>query len=338
MARRSASGASKSPRCRRIDEVGEFGLLDRLLPLPGGRDLIVGPGDDCAVVRAGNSDWLLTTDTLVENVHFRRGWMTSRQLGRRAYLVNASDIAAMGGEPRYCLIAAAAPPSFPAADLLAILRGVASAATADGAVVAGGNLTAARQLAINIALVGAAPPRPLLRRGARHGDLLFVTGRLGDAALGLRELRRDRRARGMAARRFREPQPRLREGAALARRRLATAAIDISDGFLQDLGHLCRASNVGAVVEIERLPMSPQVRRAGWQLALTGGEDYELLCAVPLRNEERLRRLAAELGCRFTLVGRCVAAREGVRVVDARGDVMKDAMSGFDHFRPGRKR
>jgi thiamine-monophosphate kinase len=346
MARESSRGGAKSPRRRRavavgrrrIDEVGEFAFLDRLLPLPGPRRLVVGPGDDCAVVRAGGADWLLTTDAIVEGVHFERDWMSPEQLGRRAYLVNASDIAAMGGAPRYCLISAAAPGSFLAADLLAALRGVAAAAAADGAVVAGGNLTAARELVLNVAMIGSAPAHPLLRSGARVGDLLFVTGRLGDAALGRRQLRRNPRARGVAVHRFREPEPRLRAGAALARRRLATAAIDVSDGLLQDLGHLCHASGVGAVIEVDRLPMSPQVRRVGWRLALAGGEDYELLCAVSVRNEGRLRRLAAKLGCPFTRIGRCVDAHRGLRVVNARGDDVSSEMGGFDHFRRDAKK
>jgi thiamine-monophosphate kinase len=349
MTRGQAKNANRVPRQRgtragvarvgaRVDEVGEFALLDRLLPLPGHDRLVVGPGDDCAVVRGAGAHWLITCDAVVEGVHFERGWMSPHQLGRRAYLVNASDIAAMGGSPRYCVVSAAAPGDFPAADLLAALRGVAAAAAQSGAVVAGGNLSAARELMLSVCLIGAAPRHPLLRRGARPGDLLFVTGRLGDAALGLRQLRRDRRARGAAVGRFREPQPRLRAGAALARLGLARAAIDVSDGLLQDLGHLCRASGVGAVIEIERLPMSSRVRRAGWRLALAGGEDYELLCAVSVQNEGRLRRLAARLDCPFTLIGRCVEPRAGVRVVDARGEVLSDAMCGFDHFRSAEKR
>lgn len=321
-----------------LGEVGEFALLERLLPLPGGRSLDVGPGDDCAFVRCAGEGWLLTTDALIEGVHFERPWLSPRQLGRRAYLVNASDIAAMGGAPRYCLISAAAPPGYPAADLLALLRALAAAAAEDGAVVAGGNLTRSRQLMISVSLLGVAPRRPLLRSGARPGDLLFVTGRLGDAALGLRRLRRDRAARGIAVRRWREPQPRLRAGAALARRGLARAAIDVSDGLLQDLGHLCRASGVGARIELESVPMSRAVRRAGARLALTGGEDYELVCAVSKRNEGRVRRLAASAGCDFTLIGRCVAGGEGVRVVDARGRDVAAGMTGFDHFRPRAKR
>ena len=152
---------------------------------------------------------------------------------------------------------------------------------------------AAASLSIVLALVGDAPPRPITRSGARVGDLLFVTGRLGEAALGVRELRRNRSARGPAVRRFREPPLRVDAGALLARSRVVSAMIDVSDGLLQDLRHLCAASRVGACLELERIPASARVRRAGMSLALSGGEDYELLCAVPARHRRRVERFAA---------------------------------------------
>jgi thiamine-monophosphate kinase len=315
-----------------ISEIGELGFLDRLLPdLKSGRGVIVGPGDDCAVVRVGTKSLLVTTDALIEDVHYRRGWISPRQIGRKAYLVNASDIAAMGGRPRFCVVATAAPKSFPSADLTAVHRGVAAAAAETGAVLVGGNLARAEQLSISVTLLGEAPARPLRRCGARPGDLLCVTGTLGEAALGLLILQRGERAAGVPLRRFREPQPRLRAGQLLARHRLASAAIDISDGLLQDLGHLCAASRVGARIEAARLPTSRRVGRRRPALALNGGEDYELLCAVPERNWKRVERLQAKLGCRVTPIGRCTAPGSGIRVFDEGGRAL--AISpGFDHF------
>ena len=320
-------------RPRSIADVGEFGLLAQLLPtLASGRGVTLGPGDDCAVVETRSGRLLLTIDALVEGVHFRRGWLTPQQLGRKAFLVNASDIAAMGGAPRWCAINLTAPPHAPAADLAAISRGVAAAAQEHGAVLVGGNLARARQISVALALLGDAPPRPVTRRGAKAGDLLFVTGHLGEAALGLRELRRDPAARSAAVQRFREPPVRLRAGALLARSRLASALIDVSDGLVQDLGHLCAASRVGARLFIDHIPMPPPVRRAGVRLALTGGEDYELLCAVPARHRRRVERLAARFGCAFTRIGECVPARGGVRVVDAEGRAVPLNHPGHDHF------
>ncbi len=316
-----------------LSTAGEFGFLSRLLPrLRGGPGVVVGPGDDCAVVSADGRRWLVTTDSLVEGVHFRRTWMSPRQLGRKAYLVNASDIAAMGGSPRFCLVSVGAPPSVRVRDLLDVHRGLEAAAHATGARVVGGNLTRAQELFVSVTLIGAAPPRPLRRRGARPGDLLFVTGSLGAAAHGLKLLLRDAHAQGAAVRRFREPPCRLTAGAWLARAGVATAAIDISDGLLQDLGHLCAASKVGARVELERLPRASGVRRHGGALALHGGEDYELLCAIPARNLGRMERIRPRLGCDFTQIGQVMSPRYRIRVVDAAGRMISPTAVGFDHF------
>ncbi len=316
-----------------VADLGEFGLLDRLIPrLSVGQGVVVGAGDDCAVV-GDVTPWLLvTTDALVDRVHYRRTWMTPRQIGRKAYLVNASDIAAMGGQPRFCVVSVGVPGHFPARDLVAIHRGVAAAAAETGAFVVGGNIARARDLFVSVTLLGDSPARPLLRSGARPGDLLYVTGSLGEAALGLRLLQRDDRARGVAVRRFREPSPRLQAGALLARSAVASAAIDISDGLLQDLRHLCAASGVGAQVEMSHVPVSTRVRRAGDALALNGGEDYELLCAVPARHQGRVEDLRARLGCRFTRIGQCRPAREGLGVMDEKGRRLPFAPRGFDHF------
>lgn len=317
--------------------LGEFGFLRQLLPsLPAaGRGVELGPGDDCAVLRTGGGRrLLLTVDALVEGVHFHRGWLTPRQLGRRAYLVNASDIAAMGGTPLWCVLNLAAPARFAAAAALAIGRGVAEAARQSGACLVGGNLTRASELAVTVALAGEAGRRYLTRAGARPGDLLYVTGSLGEAALGVRELRSGAGARSAAVRRFREPPLRIRAGAQLAESGTAAAMIDVSDGLIQDLGHLCAASGVGARVDLQRVPLSPRVRRGGVELAIAGGEDYELLCAVPPRHRRRAERLAAGFGCAFTLIGECLPAASGLRVLDAEGNAVALTAVGHDHFAP----
>ena len=324
---------------RTLAEVGEFGLLARLLPvLASGRDVLLGPGDDCAIVQARSRRLLLTVDALVEGVHFRRGWLTPRQLGRKAILVSVSDVAAMGGEPRWCVLNLAAPASMAAADLIAISQSAASAAADAGATVVGGNLSRAGELSLTVAVIGEAPPRPVTRCGARPGDLLFVTGSLGEAALGLRELSRNPATRSSAVRRFARPPLRVRAGALLARSGVVAAMIDVSDGLLQDLGHLCAASRVGARVALAHVPRAPRVRRADPQLALTGGEDYELLCAVPQRHRRAVERLAARLGCSFTHIGDVLPARAGIHVVDAEGRAVRLSAAGHDHFLTRRRR
>jgi thiamine-monophosphate kinase len=323
---------------RSIAALGEFGLLERLLPhVRSGRGVVLGPGDDCAVLHTRTQRLLLTVDALVEGVHFRRGWLPPRQLGRKAFLVNASDVAAMGGAPRWCVVNIAAPPTA-AREIAAISLGIAAAAGDNGASLVGGNLSRARQLSVTVALLGDAPPRPVTRRGAQVGDLLYVTGRLGEAALGVRALRADPAARGPAVQRFRTPPTRWRSAARLARSGALSAMIDISDGLVQDLGHLCAASGVGARIALERVPTTAAVRRAGIVLALTGGEDYELLCAVPARHRRRVERLAAQLDTSFTCIGECRPRRAGVQVVDAKGDAVPVITGGHDHFASKRTR
>ena len=327
---------AKQSKQMTLADLGEWGILGRLLPsLTVGPGVTLGPGDDCAIVAGAGRQFLFTTDALVDGVHFSRRWMTAQQIGRKAYLVNASDIAAMGGQPRFCVVSIGAPAAFAARELAAIERGIAASAAQSGALVVGGNLTRAADLFVSVALLGDPPRQPLRRSGARPGDLLYVTGSLGEAALGLRLLQRDSQARGAAVHRFREPRPRLTAGALLARSRVASAMIDVSDGLLQDLSHLCKASGVGAQIELARLPSTPRVRREGLALTLSGGEDYELLCAVPARHQTRVERLKFRLGCRFTCIGRCRPARHGIEVVDDKGQCLPVGAMGFDHFARG---
>lgn len=329
----------------RLRDRGEIALLReirRLVPPAG--DVLVGPGDDAAVVRGTSRPLLLTTDAQVEGVHFRRSWLSARELGRRAFHVAASDVAAMGGRVRAVLLAIAAPSDWPVAELRGVVRGVRAAAEAAGAALAGGNLSSARELSLTVSVLGDAPTRPVLRSGARPGDRLYVTGRLGGAAFGLRLLQRARTVGGgeVAKRRWRRPTARLHEGRALATG-IATAMIDLSDGVLVDLTRLADASGCRAVVHAMRLPLAPALRglalRDARALALAGGEDYELLFTVSPRAAARLRRLGLAAGA--TLIGEMTRGR-GVAVVgdDARAHSVGHTLAGTpfrvhasEHFR-----
>ncbi len=316
---------------------GEHALLEdirRLLPATARVPL--GPGDDAAVLAPLRHPLLCTIDTLIERVHFRRGWLTPRALGRRAFEVSASDVAAMGGRPVAAFLAIAARPELAVAELRAIVLGARAAARAAGATLAGGNLAAARDLSITVAVVGEAPARPIRRSGARAGDQLFVTGELGGAALGLQLLQRPRSiARGAGAvSRWRHPIARLRAGLELARARVATAMIDVSDGLLIDLERLCVASSSGAVVHAAALPLAAALKvlppRRARRFALTGGEDYELLFTVRRRKVAALDALRDALGCRVTHVGE-ITREAGVRILGD-GDVDPGGR-GHQHFR-----
>jgi thiamine-monophosphate kinase len=317
-------------------EVGEFGFLDRILsevPLLDGTR--VGPGQDCAVIRCGQHGYLFTIDALVADTHFRAAWLTPRQIGRKAFLINASDIAAMGGTPEFCVVALGAPADYLARDLRAVQRGIVEAARECGAAVVGGNLTRTRQLTVTIALLGRAAPRIVTRQGARPGDHVFVTGTLGDAALAVYELNADQRPPAALLRRFCEPQPRLQAGRVLTAQGIASAMIDVSDGLVQDLGHVCEQSNVGAIIHAACVPRSAaykKLRGTTDLLAVHGGEDYELLFTVPERQLARLARSARRLGCPVTRLG-YVTHGGGVRLLDADGRPLRPGRRGYDHFR-----
>lgn len=323
---------------RLLRDVGEWGFLDRLLPrLHGGRGVIVGPGDDCAVVR-GAPRMLATTDALVEGVHFERGWQSAAQIGAKAILVNLSDIAAMGGRPQYCLLSVGAPGAFPLRELDRLSEGAREAAAKAGAPIVGGNVSAAAALSVTVTMLGAAPRRPARRDGARPGDHVFVTGTLGDAAVGLRLLRQGvRRGRAAAAliRRFVAPTPRVEVGRRLVEAGLPSAMIDVSDGLVQDLGHICERSRVGAILIEAHLPRSrayAAVVGDDAAFALGGGEDYELLFCVPSRRVPRLDMLRSRLCCPVTRVGTIFAGR-GVRVEDRHGRLIAPRRGGHEHFR-----
>jgi len=322
-------------RGKLLIDIGEHAWIARLLRRLGTDGaVLVGPGDDAAVVRALRRPIVLTVDALVEGTHFRRGWTSAASLGRRAFKVNASDLAAMGARPRVALLAVEAPARTSVADLDAVVGGVAAAARRVGATLVGGNLSAGPHLAITLALVGEAGARTVTRAGAKPGDLLYLTGTIGGAGLAVRALRAGRRAAW--------PEPPLRVGAGRLLATLADAMIDVSDGVVQDAEHLCRASGVAATLEADRLPIAPGCRAAlgarAAAFAATAGEDYELLAAVPPARSRVLDRLRPRLGCRLTRVGRIVAGVPVVRLLDRVEGPVVLRRGGFDHFRRGRRR
>jgi thiamine-monophosphate kinase len=315
-------------RSRRLRDVGEHGWLARVLPgLPSGPRVLVGPGDDAAVLRAGRGPQLVTVDALVEGVHFRRGWAPPRSLGRRAFRVGASDLAAMGARPTAVLLALECPPVRPEAEITRFVRGLAAEAARHGAALVGGNVSAGRRLAASVTVLGEAAGRVVTRAGARAGHLVVVTGALGAGAAIVRALR--------AGERMPWPLPpdRLVAGALLARH--ASAMIDLSDGLLQDLGHVCRASGAGARIDVSKVPVAPRcvalAGKAARRLALAGGGDYELLATVPPARWHALRAGAARIRCRLTVIGEIVAAR-GVALHEHGAPVRTPGPRGWDHF------
>ena len=314
----------------------------------------VGIGDDCAVLEPEAGRVLLaTTDLLIEGVHFRRRWATPEDIGWKSLAVNVSDVASMGGRPRWALIALACPEGVGLDEGEAFYAGVQALAKEHDVVVVGGDTAASPQgWIVNITLLGDAAVKPIVRSTAKVGDAIAVTGTVGRSAAGLALLESAAAPAGVAdairldvTTAHLRPRPRIREGQWLAAAGGVTAMIDLSDGLATDLVHLCEESAVGARVELARLPVSPTVHAVAKALdrdalawATGGGEDYELLLTCEPGAFERLASgLAAATGTRLTAVGEMTDAANGIRYLDAGGRAVS-VRAGFEHFVTGRAR
>jgi thiamine-monophosphate kinase len=311
--------------------VGEFELIARLVAAAPCRrdDVVAGPGDDAALLRPPpGADLVQTVDTCLEGVHFPAG-LSAADVGWRSLAVNLSDLAAMGAEPAWALLSL----SMPRADeawLEGFARGYAELAVPAGLDLVGGDMLRG-PLGVTFALTGFVPPgRALRRAGARPGDGIWVSGTLGGGAAGLAAWRRGDAA-GAAP--FLRPWPRLAEGRAL--RGIASAAIDVSDGLAQDLGHLLAAGGLGAVLELDALPLDPAAARAGPEaaarMALYGGDDYALCFTVPVEQEAALAELAADWQAPPARIGR-IRAVGGLELLRG-GRPVRLESGGWDHFR-----
>jgi len=322
-----------------VGQIGERGLLRHLRGrIPHGPGVVLGIGDDAAAVSTGPVT-LVTTDVMVEGVHFRREWAPPRLVGRKALSVNLSDIAAMGGAGQYATISLCLPPDLPLAFIDGLYDGLLERAAEVGVEVVGGNIAASSCLTIDITLMGSSE-RILRRQGALAGDLVVVTGTLGAAAAGLRFLARGARvdaeealveAAGVPSTARAElqhclvaqldPAPPLSLGRALGQQDVVHAAMDLSDGLSGDLAWMCEESQVSAWIDSSAVPVEPAAARlereggdSGFSLALHGGEDYQLLLAVPPSAWEALKGVAEVWDVPVTAVGEFAAGPPGVSV------------------------
>jgi thiamine-monophosphate kinase len=328
----------------KLSRLGEFGLIERIRrSTPTSRNVRLGIGDDAAWVRAKTKSFLVTTDLLLEGVHFNLSWTSLSDLGYKTLAVNLSDIAAMGGIPAYLTLSLGIPRHLGSTGLDSFYAGIRSLAMKHNVAVIGGDTSLAQKLIISACVIGHTPFRPISRSGAKLGNDIYVSGTLGDSALALQLLRSNSPTPKGAAyllNRHHKPTPRLAVGAVLARRRLATAMIDVSDGLLQDLGHICRASLIGARIWEETLPLSGAYRavlgKNETRYALAGGEDYELLFSARRRNRELINQLQHQLKVPLTRIGACVPADQGIACLDRSGKPISLLMSGHDHFKKQR--
>lgn len=322
----------------KLKELGEFGLIDRIArQVHNAPSVVLGIGDDAAALAPTRETLILiTSDMLLDGVHFDLSFCDPQSLGRKSLSVNLSDLAAMGATPRQFLLGIALPPELGMEVVDGFMAGVLEQAERFGVTLVGGDTCASRSgLVISITALGEQRPERVLKRsGASPGELVCVTGTVGDAAAGLRQLRQGGREGFLVSRQL-DPQPRVAAGVALADAELATAMIDVSDGVLADLGHICELSGVGARLELGDLPLSEEyLAFCGddpYALALTGGEDYELLFCIKKEQREAVAQLLHELGLRFSVFGEVVAGNS-VELVTPEGETYRPGAKGFDHF------
>ncbi len=332
----------------KISSLGEFGLIEQIRRTAArdAKRVRIGIGDDAAaLVLSPSSALLATTDMLLEGVHFDLATTDLFSLGWKSAAVNLSDIAAMGGTPRFCLTALGIPPSLSVEDIRVFYRGVNACLKKFGAVLVGGDTCRSRTgLVISVSVLGEMEKkRVITRSGARPGDLIFVTGTLGDSGAGLEVLQRKAggRGQGTEVRKLIEkhlrPVPLVALGRKIAASGIASAMIDVSDGLSSDLGHICEESGVGAEIVAANIPLGAGVmslktlERPALAYALSGGEDYELLFTVPpdkLRKFRSLRLAASEIGV--------ITRGRSMSIVGRDGRKALLPASGYDHFRAGR--
>ena len=336
-----------------ISEIGERGLIERIrrrVP-PAPSSLVVGIGDDAAVAQPERGALeVLTTDVLVEGVHFDRRFSTLADVGYKALAVNVSDVASMGGAPRLALLSLILPDTTTADDVDTLIDGFLALASETRVALAGGNISRSPgPLVVDVSLVGSVRPRRVLTRaGGRPGDELYVTGTVGGAAAGLAWLREHGGGSpppgsGMAecVARYRRPEPRARLGAILGRTRAAGACMDLSDGLADGVRQIAEASGTGASVDAALVPIQDGAREY-WSAhgvdpvteAVAGGDDYELLFTVPKRGRGRLRHVRQHArGVPITCIGQLTPDPAIVLVRDDRASPLPH---GFVHFQAGR--
>lgn len=306
----------------------------------GAKGVVVGIGDDAAVLRVSSrEDLVVTTDSLVEGRHFERAWLTPREIGWKVAAASLSDIAAMGATPRWALVSLVLPSSVSALYAEAIERGVAEHLARYRATIVGGNIASTDgPLVCDMTLVGTHTRDSAWKRAAKKGDAIVIAGTLGAAAAGV-TLLRERRSNPTLLRAYRKPTPRLDVARALAGQKSIHGAIDTSDGLSSDLIHMCEASGLGCELDASALPIPPAVRafcaargKSAVAWALHAGEDYALLLSVDPQRAAAVCRMIRNSGARASVVG-CFTASRGVYGIIENGRVRKFEARGWDHLK-----
>lgn len=326
----------------KLSDIGEFGLIERIRrSVPARAGVVRGIGDDAAELQLPDGHHLLTsTDLLIEGIHFRRDWTSPRALGRKAVAVNLSDIAAMAGTPRFLYLGLACPGDADLQEIDAFLAGALEEAEKfDVCLVGGDTCRSPGPWLISVTVEGSVPAgRAIGRNGAQAGDLIMVSGTLGDSALALRILSEGGEPEASLLDRHYLPTPRVELGRALGENRLAKAMIDISDGLASDLEHILQASGVDGVIDLDALPLSAEFELRAkqeaslWGLALHGGEDYELLFIVAPERAAEAVSLGSRLGLPVSRIGTLTAGAGRLSGRTTDGSLQPIRVRGYDHF------
>ena len=327
----------------KVSELGEFGLIDLLAKMVGSRQderLIIGIGDDAAAWYSDASSQLATIDSFIQDVHFSLDIASWQDIGWKALVVSLSDIAAMGGVPKYALVSLALPDYTEVEDATSLYRGMIELGQQYEVTIVGGNISSSPLVTIVVTILGSSQRQDkhlLTRSAAVPGDKVAVTGYLGAAAAGsemlTKQLQFDPEAAAYLKRAFLRPYPRIAEGQLLIEQGVKTA-IDISDGLISDLNQICKASQVSARVEVDRVPIDPIVKAnfggKALELALSGGEDYQLLFTA---SAEVINKVKGTISCPITVIGEIAANKlNKVSLVDRKGNPFNIGKAGWEHF------
>jgi len=332
----------------KVSELGEFGLIELLADIvdrtknpqdSSWQRLLIGIGDDAAAWQGDSSIQLATTDSLIQDTHFDLNITTWEELGWKAIAVNLSDIAAMGGIPKYALISLALPGELETDCISSLYQGMAQIANQFGVAIIGGNIASASRTMITVTVLGSLESKSALTRSAAvPGDQVAVTGYTGLSAAGLKMLKQklsfDAETSRLLRRAHLQPTPRINEGQVLLRHGVK-AAIDISDGLIADLTHICKASKVSARINKDSVPIHPilqsNFKSDCQQLALSGGEDYELLFTA---SSQIINQVKQAISCPVTVIGEITEGTPGqVTLIDAAGKSIPWRQGGWEHFK-----
>jgi len=278
----------------KIKEIGEFGLIDRITKKSKKKDVLIGIGDDAAVVKTKKGLEILTTDCLVEGDHFKKDWFTPQQIGMKAIEINVSDVAAMGGIPKYVLVSLCLPEDIDVDFVEDMYKGMWKTCGKYNIEIIGGNMTHSKQIIISITLTGEVSKKNLLlRSGAKIGDYIFISGPIGNGRAGLRVFQENLEDFNQVKKKYLEPRARLDFALKIAP--YVNSMIDISDGLAPEIKHICDESKCGAIIYKEKIPVKDEVREIAkilkeneYDYALFGGEDFELVYTVPKNNIKKI--------------------------------------------------